>query len=168
MRIVAGTRLWSRPANSARTAPGSEATKLTTIATGEIRRLNRNWSPGWSGSSEYAQDAPLRHEHVGREERAEDEGEAAGDVQERRQEPDRAGEQLAGRLRRSPDRGRSPGARQGRRQHQDERQDRRPDDGARGEHAASGRSGSRSRSATATARTTAPIRYRIGAEPAPG
>ena len=33
-------------------ASGTEATKLTVIAIGEIRRLNRNWSPGWSGSSE--------------------------------------------------------------------------------------------------------------------
>ena len=52
MRIVAGTRLWSFPARSARTAPGSETTKFTVIATGAISRLNRNWSPVWFGSSE--------------------------------------------------------------------------------------------------------------------
>ena len=52
MRIVAGTRLWSFPATSARAAPGSDATRLTTIATGAMTRLNRNSSPGWFGSSE--------------------------------------------------------------------------------------------------------------------
>ena len=52
MRIVAGTRLWSFPVRSARTAPGSEATKLTVIATGAISRLKRNSSPFWFGSSE--------------------------------------------------------------------------------------------------------------------
>ena len=52
MRIVAGTRLWMRPAASARIAPGSDATRLTTIATGAMSRLNRNSSPGWFGSSE--------------------------------------------------------------------------------------------------------------------
>ena len=53
MRIVAGTRECSRPATSSRNALGSDATRLTTIATGAISRLNRNWSPGWFGSSEY-------------------------------------------------------------------------------------------------------------------
>ncbi len=53
MRIVAGTRLWMLPETSAFTAPGSEAMRFTTIATGAISRLNRNWSPGWLGSSEY-------------------------------------------------------------------------------------------------------------------
>ena len=53
MRIVAGTREWSRPATSSRDACGSDATRLTTMATGAIRRLNRNWSPDWFGSSEY-------------------------------------------------------------------------------------------------------------------
>ena len=52
MRIVAGTRLWMRPVASAATVPGSDATKLTGIATGAMSRLNRNWSPGWFGSSE--------------------------------------------------------------------------------------------------------------------
>ena len=52
IRIVAGTRLWSFPANSARIAPGSDATRLTMIATSEMARLNRNSSPGWFGSSE--------------------------------------------------------------------------------------------------------------------
>ena len=54
MRMVAGTRLWSSPASKARTAPGSDATKLTVSAKGAIRRLNRNWSPDWPGSREYA------------------------------------------------------------------------------------------------------------------
>ena len=49
MSRVAGTRLWSRPARSSRTAPGSEATKFTVIATGAMRRLNRNWSPALAG-----------------------------------------------------------------------------------------------------------------------
>ena len=40
------------PTTSARNAPGSEATRLTTIANGAIKRLKRNWSPGWFGSSE--------------------------------------------------------------------------------------------------------------------
>ena len=53
IRIVAGTREWSRPAISSRSAPGSDATRLTGIATTAIDRLNRNWSPGWFGSSEY-------------------------------------------------------------------------------------------------------------------
>ena len=53
IRSVAGTRLWILPAAVARIAPGSEAVRLTTIATGAISRLNRNWSPGWPGSSEY-------------------------------------------------------------------------------------------------------------------
>ena len=39
IRIVAGTRLLIEPSSSARTAPGSEATRLTTIATGAIRRF---------------------------------------------------------------------------------------------------------------------------------
>jgi hypothetical protein len=52
MSSVAGTRLFRWPASNARTAPGSEAAKLTTMATGEMRRLNRNWSPGWVGSRE--------------------------------------------------------------------------------------------------------------------
>ena len=34
-------------------AAGSDATRLTRIATGAISRLNRNWSPGWFGSREY-------------------------------------------------------------------------------------------------------------------
>ena len=37
---------------SARTVPGSEATRFTRMATGAISRLNRKWSPGWPGSSE--------------------------------------------------------------------------------------------------------------------
>ena len=53
IRIVAGTRLWIRPGDEPATVPGSDATKLTAIATGAMSRLNRNWSPGWSGSSEY-------------------------------------------------------------------------------------------------------------------
>ena len=53
MRIVAGTREWSRPAMSSRNAPGRDANRFTTIATGAMNRLNRNWSPGWLGSSEY-------------------------------------------------------------------------------------------------------------------
>ena len=53
MRIVAGTRLWSWPARSARPALGSDAKRFTRIATGAISRLNRKWSPGWFGSSEY-------------------------------------------------------------------------------------------------------------------
>ena len=52
MRIVAGTRLWIRPGDERLAAPGSDATRLTVIATGAISRLNRNWSPGWFGSSE--------------------------------------------------------------------------------------------------------------------
>ncbi len=52
MRIVAGTRLWIFPLASARVAPGRDATRLTVIATGAIRRLNRNSSPFWFGSSE--------------------------------------------------------------------------------------------------------------------
>ena len=54
IRMVAGTRLWIVPFSSARTAPGSDATRLTRIATGAMHRLNRNSSPGWFGSSEYA------------------------------------------------------------------------------------------------------------------
>jgi hypothetical protein len=42
MRIVAGTRLWIRPEINARTAPGSDATRLTMIANGAISRLKRN------------------------------------------------------------------------------------------------------------------------------
>ena len=92
IRIVAGTRLWRRPANSARTAPGSDATRLTRIATGAMTRLNRNSSPGWFGIERVGQDAPLGHEHVRREDRAEDQREGAGDVHERRQQPElRAG-----------------------------------------------------------------------------
>jgi hypothetical protein len=52
MRIVAGTRLCSRPARSSRTASGREAKKFTVSATGAMRRLKRNWSPVWPGSSE--------------------------------------------------------------------------------------------------------------------
>ena len=37
---------------------------------GAMHRLNRNWSPGWLGSSEYGEHALLGHEHVGREQRA--------------------------------------------------------------------------------------------------
>ena len=50
IRIVAGTRLWIFPVTIARTAPGSEAAKLTVIATGAMSRLNRNSSPFWFGS----------------------------------------------------------------------------------------------------------------------
>ena len=53
IRSVAGTRQWMRPRARARTAPGSDATKFTAIATGAISRLNRKWSPGWFGSREY-------------------------------------------------------------------------------------------------------------------
>ncbi len=53
MRIVAGTREWMVPVARARRVPGSEATRLTAIATGAMSRLNRNSSPGWLGSSEY-------------------------------------------------------------------------------------------------------------------
>jgi hypothetical protein len=53
MRIVAGTRLWMRPEMRERSAPGSDAAKLTRIATGAMSRLNRNSSPGWFGSSEW-------------------------------------------------------------------------------------------------------------------
>ena len=52
IRIVAGTRLCSLPATSARAAPGSDATMLTGIATTLMTRLNRNSSPGWFGSRE--------------------------------------------------------------------------------------------------------------------
>ena len=42
MRIVAGTREWSRPASElARTRPGSEATRLTTIATGAMQQVEQ-------------------------------------------------------------------------------------------------------------------------------
>ncbi len=53
MSSVAGTREWMLPRAIARVAAGSEATRLTAMATGEIRRLNRNWSPDCSGSREY-------------------------------------------------------------------------------------------------------------------
>ena len=42
---VAGTRLWILPVSSAAIAPGSDATKLTGIATMARKTLNRNWSP---------------------------------------------------------------------------------------------------------------------------
>ena len=41
-RIVAGTRLWRRPRASAMAAPGSDATRLTVIATGATTRLATN------------------------------------------------------------------------------------------------------------------------------
>ena len=52
IRIVAGTRLWSRPASSARDRARQRGDEVDRIATGAISRLNRNWSPGWFGSSE--------------------------------------------------------------------------------------------------------------------
>ena len=49
-----------------------------------------------SGIERIAEHATLRHEHVGGEQRAQDERNAARDVHERRQEPDRAGQDFAG------------------------------------------------------------------------
>jgi hypothetical protein len=82
MSSVAGTRLWSLPRTSSRIAPGSDAKKFTSgdrrdeqVEQEVVARLVR--------VERVRQDAPLGHEHVGGEEGAEREREAAGDVQER-------------------------------------------------------------------------------------
>ena len=46
MRIVAGTRLWSRPVTRSRISVASEATTLTPIATGALSRLIANCDAG--------------------------------------------------------------------------------------------------------------------------
>ena len=110
IRIVAGTREWRRPAASSRAAPGSDATRFTTIATGAMHRLNRNWSPGWLGSSEYGSSAALGHEHVGREHGAQEQRQRARDVHDRREQPQVAGHRVADRLAGRRVDARSPGA----------------------------------------------------------
>ena len=52
MRIVAGTLLERRPATSAATAPGNDATKFTTIAIGTSSRLPIRVGSPWSRRSE--------------------------------------------------------------------------------------------------------------------
>ena len=52
MRIVAGHAAVDAARDERPGAPGSDATRLTTMATGAMSRLNRKWSPGWFGSSE--------------------------------------------------------------------------------------------------------------------
>ena len=132
MRIVAGTRLCSRPAKSARTAPGSDDDEIDRDRHQRDRHVEQEMVARLVRVERIRQDPALGHEHVRREERPDRQRPAAGDVHERRQEPDRAREELAGRgVRVRVER--VARRRERRRHHQHGRHDRRPDDGQRGQ-----------------------------------
>ena len=127
IRIVAGTRLWSLPANSARTAPGSDATRLTRDRDRRDEQVEQELVARLVRVERVGEDAPLGHEHVGREDGTEDQRERPGDVHERGQQPERRREQRRdGRPGRRIDR--VARGRQRRGGHQDEAQQRRSDD----------------------------------------
>ena len=98
IRIVAGTREWRRPAASSRAAPGSDATRFTTIATGAMQQVEQELVARLVGVQRVRQHAALGHEHVGREHGAQEQRQRAGDVHDRREQPQVAGHRVADRL----------------------------------------------------------------------
>ena len=152
MRMVAGTRRVDRPVAGRAKRAGQRRDEVDGDGDRRDEQVEQELVARLVRVERVRQDAPLGHEHVGREDGAEDQRERPGDVHERGQQPDRAGEQVAdrhagGRVERVA------GRRQGDRRHQHEAQDasRRPRPRRRA--AASARSGSTSRRRSARART---------------
>ncbi len=110
MRIVAGTRLWIRPPRPAPDRAGQRRDEVHHDRDRRDQQVEQELIAGLVRVERVRQHAPLRHEHVGREHRSEDEREGAGHVEERRQQAELRPAAASRPGMPSPDRPRSPGA----------------------------------------------------------
>ncbi len=108
IRIVAGTRLWSRPARSARDGAGQRGHEVDQDRDRRDEQVEQELVAGLVRIQRVGQHPPLGHEHVGREDGAQDQGEGAGDVEERGQQSELRREERRRPARPWPGRPRSP------------------------------------------------------------